>query len=133
MNILFLCSSNIFRSQIAEAFFNKYSKNNKAESAALIKPQERMHKLVIKAMKEKGIDITTNKSKIINKEMIDKADLVILMNPYLKKFLNTGKKIEIWSIPDVIASEEEKEKYEEFISIRDIIENKVKELINKIG
>ena len=35
MNILFVCKSNINRSQIAEAFFNEFSKNHKAISAGI--------------------------------------------------------------------------------------------------
>ena len=52
--VLFLCSSNIFRSQMAEAFFNEYSKNNTAESAGLIEKQDHMHRLVVKVIKEKS-------------------------------------------------------------------------------
>ncbi len=58
MKVLFLCSSNIFRSQMAEAFFNTYAKKHHSESAALHTPQNNMHALVVRAMKEKGIEIS---------------------------------------------------------------------------
>ena len=35
MKVLFVCKSNIGRSQMAEAFFNKFSKNHKAISAGI--------------------------------------------------------------------------------------------------
>ena len=131
--VVFVCSSNIFRSQIAEAFFNKYSKKHKAQSAALIKPQEKMHKLVVRAMKDKGVDISKNKSKLLNKDMINEANLIILMNQNLKNLLQTTKKTEIWNIPDIIAGEDDESKYKEFIKTRDKIEEHVKNLVRKIG
>lgn len=132
MKVLFLCSSNIFRSQVAEAFFNKYSEH-KAESAALIKPQDKMHSLVVRAMKEKGIDISQNKSKATTIKMVDEADLIILMDSSLEFYLPIKKDMEIWDIQDVIARENEESKYKEFVEVRDKIEKKVKELIDKIG
>ncbi len=132
MNILFLCNSNITRSQIAEGFLNKYSKKHREESAALIKSQDKMHPLVIKAMKGKGIDISKNKSKKLTKDMIDKADLIILMSSDLRKHLDTNKRIEIWNIPDVVARETDNHLYPEFVKTRDMIENKVKGLLKRI-
>lgn len=132
MKILFLCSSNIFRSQIAEAFFNHYTKSNLAESAALIKPQEKMHALVVRAMKEIGIDISKNTSKKVTQDMLDRADLLILMNPTLKEYVKEDKLIEIWKIPDVVARETDEHLYPEFCKVRDIIEQKVKDLIKRI-
>ncbi|MCH7568079.1 MAG: hypothetical protein IIA87_01540 [Nanoarchaeota archaeon] len=132
MGILFLCKSNVFRSQMAEAFFNKYSKNSKAESAALIKSQDKMHKFVVRAMKEKGIDISKNISKKVTTKMINKADLIILIDPELKESFHINKKVEVWNIPDVVAKETDEYLYSEFIKARDIIEKKVRELITKI-
>ena len=66
MKILFLCKWNLFRSQIAEAFFNKYSKKDKAISASFRIPDRKSHKLVIRAMQEKGIDISKKEYKKIS-------------------------------------------------------------------
>jgi arsenate reductase (thioredoxin) len=132
MKVLFLCKSNVTRSQMAEAFFNKYSKQDKAQSAALIKAQEKMHELVVRAMAEKGINVRNNKSKMVTKIMIEEADIVVLMNPDLKSLYKFNKKIEIWHIPDVVADEDDEGAYPQFIKVRDIIEEKVRELILKI-
>lgn len=117
---------------MAEAFFNKYSRKSKAESAALIHPQNHMHRLVIKAMKEKGVDITKNISKKVTREMINKTKLIILMESKLRSYLSTDKKIEVWDIPEIIAKETDEHLYSEFVKARDIIEDKVKELLEKI-
>ena len=86
-----------------------------------------MHALVARAMKEKNIDISKNKSKKVTEEIINEADLIILMSPDLKEFLkNTNKEIETWNIPDIIARETDKHLYPGFIKVRDSIEEKVK-------
>ena len=116
---------------MAEAFFNKYSKQNHAESAALIKPQDKMHALVVRAMEERGINISNNKSKMISKDMVNEADLIVLMSKNLADYAKLiSKRIEIWDIPDVIAKETDEHLYLEFIKTREIIEGKVRELIN---
>ncbi|MBI2449023.1 hypothetical protein HYV49_01880 [Candidatus Pacearchaeota archaeon] len=139
MKVLFLCSSNVFRSQIAEAYFNFYSKKHKAQSAALIKPQDKMHKLVVRAMHENGINIKENKSKKVTKEMLQNADVIILMNSELNEYVENLKKhfkpnvkIETWNIPDVIAKETDEHLYPEFVKARDIIKKKVKELVKRL-
>ncbi len=140
MNILFLCSSNIFRSQMAEAFFNRFSNRHKAQSAALIKPQEKMHKLVVRAMQEEGIDISKNLSKKVTYRMLKESDVIILMNKNLESFLKELKpllkqncKIETWNIPDVVARESDEHLYQDFTKARNIIKKKVKRLINRIN
>ncbi len=140
MNILFLCKSNVARSQMAEVFFNKYSKVHKAKSAAIIKPQEKMHKLVVRAMAEIGIDISKDISKKVTEKMIDEADVVILMNKNLKKHLKNIRdnlkknvKVEFWEIPDVVAKETDNHLYQNFVNIREIIMYKVLYLIKKLN
>ena len=92
-----------------------------------------MHKLVVRAMAEKGIDITDNKSKKITKKMIEEADIVILVNPDLKNLVKIAKKVEVWNIQDVIAKEDDEHIYLEFTKVRDMVEGKVKELLIKIS
>ena len=139
MRILFLCSSNIFRSQMAEAFFNNLSKKDFAESAALVKEQYKMHILVVKAMKEEGIDISNQKSKKLTEDMLKRADFIIFMNKNLKSHLNSIKanikencKIEFWNIPDIVAREEDIHLYSDFLKARKIIKKRVINFINQL-
>ena len=76
--ILFLCVENSARSQMAEAFFHAYSKKFQAISAGT-NPSHNLNPLAIQAMKEVGIDITSQKSKLISDEMIAKSSSIINM------------------------------------------------------
>ncbi|HVX25513.1 MAG TPA: arsenate reductase ArsC [Parafilimonas sp.] len=60
--ILFVCIHNSARSQMAEAFLNRYgSENFQAESAGIEKGK--LNPFVVKAMQEMGIDISKNQTK----------------------------------------------------------------------
>ncbi len=60
--VLFVCVHNSARSQMAEAFLNKYGSKDFEAFSAGIEPGV-LNLLVVKAMKEKGIDISDNKTK----------------------------------------------------------------------
>ena len=60
--ILFVCVENAGRSQMAEAFLKKYGGDNfDAENAGL--EPGKLNPFVVDAMKEIGVDISTNKTK----------------------------------------------------------------------
>ena len=60
--VLFVCVHNTARSQMAEAFLKKYGGDNfDAESAGL--EPGKLNPFVVDAMKEIGVDISTNKTK----------------------------------------------------------------------
>jgi arsenate reductase len=59
--VLFVCVENAGRSQIAEAFANKYGKDRITASSVGNKPADRVNPIVVQVMKEKGIAISSNK------------------------------------------------------------------------
>jgi len=64
IKILFVCIHNSARSQMAEAFINSLGLDNvKAESAGL--EEGKLNPIVVDAMKEIGIDISSNKTKTV--------------------------------------------------------------------
>ena len=76
--ILFLCTGNSCRSQMAEGFAKKMlSKDSKIFSAG-IEPK-RIHPKAVKVMQEVGIDISQQRSKNISEVPIDKIDLVVTL------------------------------------------------------
>ena len=61
--ILYVCVENAGRSQMAEAFFNKYAPKGYKAISAGTKPVSQIHPLAVKVMREVGIDISNQKSK----------------------------------------------------------------------
>lgn len=76
--ILFLCTGNSCRSQMAEGFARKMlSKDLKIFSAG-IEPK-RIHPIAIKVMQEIGVDISKQKSKNISEIPIGEIDIVVTL------------------------------------------------------
>ena len=76
--ILFLCTGNSCRSQMAEGFAKKMLPKNMGIFSAGLEPKG-VHPIAIKVMQEVGIDISKQKSKNISEVPIDKIDLVITL------------------------------------------------------
>ena len=62
IKILFVCVENTARSQMAEAFLNKYGNEKFFAESAGLEPGI-LNPLVVEVMKEEGIDISNNKTK----------------------------------------------------------------------
>jgi protein-tyrosine-phosphatase len=124
--ILFVCVENAGRSQMAEAFANKYGNTEVIAFSAGNKPAERVNPVVVEVLKEKGIDISENKPKLITAKMAMDSDLIITMGcndegicpgPFFKPTLE-------WHLEDPKGKPIEKVR-----EIRDKIERQVQELI----
>ncbi len=126
--ILFVCVENAGRSQIAEAFAQKYGKDKVIASSAGNKPAEKINPTVVEAMKEKGIDISMNKPKLLTFDMAQNADLIVTMGcndqgicpgPFFKPTIE-------WKLEDPKGKA-----LEEVREIRDKIEQQVRRLIEQ--
>ncbi|PEI64852.1 arsenate reductase (thioredoxin) [Bacillus toyonensis] len=76
--IYFLCTGNSCRSQMAEAWGKKYLGDKWNVLSAGIEAHG-VNPNAIKAMKEVDIDITDQTSDIIDRDILDKADLVVTL------------------------------------------------------
>lgn len=128
--ILFVCVENAGRSQMAEAFANRYSKGKLMASSAGVMLADRVNPLVVEVMKEKGIDISKNKPKLLTTEMAQEADKIITMGCSVEKFCPAPllKNVVDWSLDDP-----KDEPIEKVRQIRDEIEKRVLKLISEIG
>jgi len=124
--VLFVCVENAGRSQMAEAFARKYGKDKFSVSSAGNKPAERVNHVVVEALKEKGIDISMNKPKLLTFQMAQDADLIVTMGcddqgicpgPFFKPTVD-------WKLEDPKGKPIEKVR-----EIRDEIERRVQNLI----
>ncbi len=127
--VLFLCTGNSCRSQMAEGLVRRYlSKRWKAYSAGT-QPKDSVHPLAIKAMAELGIDISKRKSKTVDKYKDKKFDLVITVCDEAAEecpvWLGSGKVVHI-SFPDPAkARGSEEEQMAVFRAVRDDISRRV--------
>ena len=126
--VLFVCVENAGRSQMAEAFAKKYGADHFTASSAGNKPAEKINPAVVEAMKEKGIDISSNKPKLITFQMANDADLIVTMGcndqgicpgPFFKPTID-------WKLEDPKGKPIEKVR-----EIRDQIERQLQELIEQ--
>jgi arsenate reductase len=124
--ILFVCVENAGRSQMAEAFANEYGKDKFIVSSAGNKPADKVNPTVEEALKEKGIDISKNKPKLLTFQMAQDADLIVTMGcngngicpgPFFKPTID-------WKLEDPKGKPIEKVR-----EIRDDIEERVQKLI----
>ena len=78
--VLFACVHNAGRSQMAAAWFNKLADPGKASAlSAGTQPGTRVHREVIDAMKEVGIDLSSQEPKVLSAELARTATLLITM------------------------------------------------------
>jgi arsenate reductase len=133
--ILFLCVHNTFRSQMAEAYFNKFANEKgikwQAKSAGFLEA-EKVNEKAIVLMKEEGIDISDKKPKLMTNEMIESADKIVVVCQECEQLglcinLPTNKNIEHWRLPNPAEMELEKAR-----EVRDKIREKVLSLIKEL-
>ncbi|MEM1539123.1 MAG: arsenate reductase ArsC [Candidatus Bathyarchaeia archaeon] len=125
--VLFVCVENSFRSQIAEAYFNKYAPEDwKAVSAGLT-PAERVHPNAVKLMLEEGIDISQQKPKSMTRDFQENSDVAIIVCSGSLCPVVFAKHVEEWDMPDPA-----KMPLEEARRIRDAIKERVLDLIKRL-
>lgn len=93
--VLFVCTHNAGRSQMAQAFFEKYAPPDVRAESAGQEPADAPWPEVVDAMREVGIDISRRKPKKIDLEMQLHADWAITLNcaavcPTSRGWLRTG-------------------------------------------
>jgi arsenate reductase (thioredoxin) len=97
--VLFVCTQNAGRSQMAQAFFEHYALPDlRAESAGL-EPADHIHPVVVEAMREVQIDLSDRRPKKLSVEMQLHADLAVTMGcggrcPYMPTA------VEDWEVDD---------------------------------
>lgn len=73
--ILFVCVENAGRSQMAEGFFNqRYAPRGYRAVSAGTRPASQINPTAVQTMKEVGIDISSQKSKVITEVMIKSSE-----------------------------------------------------------
>lgn len=147
MTVLFVCTGNVARSQIAETMFNHLSCQHQAASAGtavrhldaegqtVTAWSERPDAppapgLVLSLMREQVFDLSNNVVNEVTPDMVEAADRIILMRGRIppEDFLALSDKLEEWDISDPVRASRETVA----ITMEDVIQ-RVEELIQELG
>jgi protein-tyrosine-phosphatase len=126
--VLFVCVENSNRSQMAEAFARIHGAGRVEAQSAGSRPSGRVNPKAIEAMRELGYDLGTHHSKGLAELAGEEFDAVIGMGCGDEGCpLVNAKRHEDWNIPDPKELPPER-----FREVRDLIEAKVKDLLNRM-
>lgn len=125
--ILFVCVENSNRSQMAEAFARIHGTGKVESQSAGSRPSGRVNPRAVEFMREVGYDLTTHASKSLDQFNGREVEVAVTMGCGDECPLVRAKRREEWQIPD--PKEMPPEQYRE---VRDLIEQKVKELLAKL-
>jgi arsenate reductase (thioredoxin) len=126
--VLFICTHNSGRSQMAEAFFNHAAGGKATAVSAGTQPAEMINPGVAAAMREIGIDISKNKPKLLTIDMVNGADRAIVMGCGAEASCPAALvPSENWELEDP-----EGQPLQKIRLIRDEIRRRVKELLKEI-
>ena len=121
--VLFVCIHNAGRSQIAQAFFERYAPEDFRAESAGEEPAEAIWPNVVEAMRELGFDIAERRPKKLDREMQLHADWAITLHckaacPYV------AGAVEDWDVDDPAG-----QPLEEVRRIRDELEVLVRDFV----
>ena len=128
-HILFVCVENAGRSQMAEAFFKKYSKIKFNVISAGTIPSYELNPVVVQVMKEIGIDMLEQSPKILSNTMIENSHKIVNMGCVDKK---SCPSIFVKNVVDWNVSDPKTQSIEQVRIIRDQIKSKVLNMIDSI-
>ena len=78
--VIFACVHNAGRSQMAAAFFNQLADRTRAEAvSAGTQPGQQIHPLVVEVMNEAGLDLSSQKPKLLTDALARDASLLVTM------------------------------------------------------
>ena len=126
--ILFVCVENARRSQMAQGFAETLGQGELEVYSAGSSPSSKIDPFVIEVMKEKGIDLSGKRPKNLNELPPVEMDYLVTMGCEETCPAVSAKKIIEWEIPDPKGKS-----IDFFQEVRDIIEGKVKSLLEEIG
>jgi arsenate reductase (thioredoxin) len=127
--VIFACVHNAGRSQMAAAFFNALVDPSRAHAvSAGTQPGDRVHPVVVDAMREVDIDVSANRPQLLTDDLTRDASLLITMGcgdecPYVP-----GLERDDWPLDDPKGRP-----IEEVRRIRDDIRTRVSNLVHVRG
>ncbi|MGO4447189.1 arsenate reductase ArsC [Mycobacterium sp. 2YAF39] len=126
--VLFLCTHNAGRSQMALGFFNHLAGDQGVAWSGGSEPGNEINPAAVQAMAEVDIDITREFPKPWTDEIVKAADVVVTMGCGDACPVFPGKRYEEWVLPDPAG-----QTVDAVRPIRDDIEERVRRLLADLG
>lgn len=126
--VLFLCTHNAGRSQMALGYFNYLAGDQGVAWSGGSEPVNEVNPAAVAAMAEVGIDITREFPKRWTDENVQAADVVVTMGCGDACPVFPGKRYENWELPDPAG-----QGIEAVRPIRDEVESRVRQLLVELG
>jgi arsenate reductase len=126
--VLFVCVHNAGRSQMAAALLEHKAGDRVRVRSAGSEPADRLNSAVVEAMGEIGIDITAERPKKLEDDMVRESDVVITMGCGDACPIYPGKRYEDWELEDPSGKD-----LETVRRIRDEISNRVDGLLSAVA
>lgn len=132
INILYLCTGNSCRSQMAEGWTRRLGEDRFEVQSAGIEAHGKNPRAIM-VMQEAGVDISGQESTIVTDEMLSLADVVVTVCGHADEqcpILPPGVQKVHWPLTDPAkAAGSETEIMDQFRATRNDIENRVRELL----
>lgn len=135
--VLFLCTGNSARSQMAEAFLERHGSRRFIARSAGLEPKG-VNPLTVRCMREVGIDLTDKRSKPVSEflgHVPVRYAIAVCANAerHCPRIWPFGAEFLFWPFDDPAAAEgDEDERLAEFRRIRDEIEARVLEWLTNV-
>jgi protein-tyrosine-phosphatase len=126
--VLFVCTHNAGRSQMAAALLNHHSRGRAHARCAGSAPAGQLHPAVVTAMAELGLNLSDAFPKPLTDEVVRAADVVVTMGCGDACPLLPGKQYVDWSVPDPAGQSIDRVR-----AIRDEIQGRVLSLLSQVG
>src|SRR6478609_6184869 len=99
-SVLFVCVHNAGRSQMAAGFLRDIAGDRIDVRSAGSMPADQINPIAVEAMRELGIDITSEQPKVLTTEAVQASDVVITMGCGDACPFFPGKRYEDWKLDD---------------------------------
>ncbi|WP_432395348.1 low molecular weight phosphatase family protein [Pseudarthrobacter sp. L19] len=94
--VLFVCSKNGGKSQLAAGLMNQFAGGSVTVYSAGTNPGKSLNLQAVESLSELGIDITGEHPKPVTDEVLDAVDVVIVLGNEAKVEAPEGKRLEVW-------------------------------------
>lgn len=135
--VLFLCTGNAARSQMAEGLARAFHGDVIDVVSAGSRPAGWVHPLAVKALADKGIDASGHTSKSADQFVDESFDVVVTVCDSAAQdcpMWPGARRLEHWPIEDPSwGPDDPATRYQRFVETRDELERRIAELVASLG